>query len=107
MELKELKIEEIKSTPCFTEKVTIDGKLCHGQFIVEGCLLNFELGLLSNDIWDDDQIFPAIQGKGFYEYRENGILTDPGESEFARYLNGFKEKESWKDGKFIKKEKNN
>ncbi len=107
MELNELDIEEIKANPKFTEVVTENGNPYSGQFMVGVYLLNFENGFLHNDIWDDTQVFPAIQGPGYPEYREKGILTNPPNAIIpARCMNGFTEKEFWENGEFIKKEMN-
>ncbi len=106
MELRELTIKDIKGNPVFEELIKQEDKLCNGQFVVEGYLLNIEQGILTNDVWSETEIFPAVQGPGYHEYREKGVLTNVTEDKAARYLNGFSEKEFWENGKFITKEKN-
>lgn len=104
MELKDLTPEMIKSNPIFTEVITMDGKVCNGQFILYGWMLEFKNGILDNDIAENGRIFAAVQGAGHIEYRSKGILTNPGNGEAARTTDGFRKHEFWENGTFIKEE---
>lgn len=95
-----------------------DGEIAEGsKFIVNAndssqfFQVYFENGVLTNAIWPDGHIQPAVEGSGYMEYRDHGVLDNPvivkGIESAARHSDGFAKQHFYKKGKPIKiREKN-